>query len=40
MTEIREMSLDDVDLQNLLLDRIAEARRRKTSGSIEEVDLP
>jgi hypothetical protein len=33
------MSLDDVDLQNLLLDRVAEARKREKQGPSEEVEL-
>jgi hypothetical protein len=35
------MSLDDVDLQNLMLDRLAEARNRpRVRQDVEEVVLP
>jgi len=33
------MSLDDVDRQNLLLDRVAAARRAQSRGPTEEVEL-
>jgi hypothetical protein len=32
MTDVREMSLDDVDLECLMMDRIAAARREAAKG--------